>query len=396
MNANTNMNDWRGRIFVLSTDLVGGGAEAQAVSLAVELKSRGWQVDIASMVEATPCPAPLTQAGISMQCLHMPRGRPDFRVIPPLISKLRRERPHIIHSHLVHANLLARFMRHLLPVHALVCTLHNVNMSGVHHDYGRAFEMMHRWTDRLADMTTAICKCAAEQCVRAKAVPPHKMRVMPNGVDLATFRPNAEARAQVRRDLGADTKFVWLAAGRFEFQKDYDNMLRAFATLNEAERSQTTLLISGTGSLEQRTIRLAEELRIAGQVRFLGRRSDMPDVLNAADAFVMSSVFEGSPMALLEAGATGLPIVATAVGGNPEIVLDGRTGFLSEPKNPQALAGQMRRLMNLPGPQRLAMGLAGKAHVEAKHGLKNVVDRWEDLYREIVDRRRPQHAPPPS
>ena len=106
----------------------------------------------------------------------------------------------------------------------------------------------------------------------------------------------------------------------------------------------------------------------------------------------MSSVFEGSPMALLEAGATGLPIVATAVGGNPEIVLDGQTGFLSAPKNPQALAGQMRRMMNLPGQQRRVMGLAGKAHVEAKHGLKNVVDRWEDLYREIVDRRQGQPA----
>lgn len=387
-----NLNNWRGRIFVLSTDLVGGGAEAQAVSLAVELKSRGWQVDVASMVEAAPCPVQLTRAGITMQCLHMPRGRPNFRGIPSLIARLRRERPHIIHSHMVHANLLARFIRRLSPVRALVCTLHNVNMSGVHHDYGRAFEVMHRWTDRLADMTTAICQCAAEQCVRAKAVPPHKMRVMPNGVDLAAFRPDRQARMQVRRDLGVDKKFVWLAAGRFEFQKDYDNMLRAFATLSTAEREQTALLISGTGSLEGQTIRLAEELRISGEVQFLGRRSDMSDVLNAADAFVMSSVFEGSPMALLEAGATGLPIVATAVGGNPEIVLDGQTGFLSEPKNPHALAGQMRRMMNLPGRQRLAMGLAGKAHVETKHGLKNVVDRWEDLYREIVDRRHGQPA----
>ncbi len=380
------MNDWRGRIFVLSTDLAGGGAEAQAVSLAVGLKSRGWQVDMASMVEA-PYPVQLMQAGIPMRCLHMPRGWPDFRVLSPLISKLRRERPHIIHSHLVHANLLARFIRRMLPVRALICTLHNVNMSGVHHDYGRAFEVMHRWTDRLADMTTAICQCAAEQCVRAKSVPAHKMRVMPNGVDLATFKTDDHARARVRRDLGVDGKFVWLAAGRLEFQKDYGNMLRAFASLSESEREQATLLISGTGSLEGQMTRLAEELRISGAVRFLGRRSDMPDVLNAADGFVMSSVFEGSPMALLEAGATGLPIVATAVGGNPEIVLDGRTGYLSEPQNPVALAGQMRRMMDLPRGQRVAMGLAGKAHVAAKHGLENVVDRWEDLYREIVDRR---------
>ncbi len=380
-------NGWRGRIFILSTDLVGGGAEAQAVSLATGLKSRGWEVDIASMVEAAPCPIPLIQAGIEMRCLHMRPGRPDPRVLPSLIALLRRNRPHIVHSHMVHANLLARAIRRVLPAHALICTLHNVNMSGIHHDHGRVFEAMHRWTDPLADMTTAICQCAADQCVRAKAVPPHKIRVMPNGVDMSMFRPDPEARERVRRDLGVGEKFAWLAAGRFEFQKDYDNMLRAFATLSEDERAQTILLVSGTGSLERQTMGLAEELRIAGDVRFLGRRADMPDLLNAADAFVMSSAFEGSPMALLEAAATGIPIVATAVGGIPEIVVDGRTGFLSEPRNPPALGERMRLMMSLPGPERRAMGRAGKTHIEATHGIETVVDRWEDLYREILLRR---------
>ncbi|MGI8992323.1 MAG: glycosyltransferase [Bryobacteraceae bacterium] len=379
--------EWRGRIFVLSTDLVGGGAEAQAVSLATGLKSRGWEVDIASMVEAAPCPVPLIRAGIEMQCLHMRPGRPDPRKLAPLIAMLRRHRPHIVHSHMAHANLAARALRRMLPARAIVCTLHNVNMSGIHRDHGRALEIMHRWTDSLADITTAICQCAVDECVRVKAAPPHKIRMIPNGIDMAVFRPDAAARERVRRSLGVEEKFVWLAAGRLEMQKDYGNMLRAFATLSESERAGTVLLISGTGSLERQMGALAEELRIAGDVRFLGRRADMPDVLNAADAFVMSSAFEGSPLALLEAAATGLPIVATAVGGIPEIVLEGRTGFLSGPGNPAALGEQMRRMMSLPGEERRSMGRAGQAHVEANHRIETVVDRWEDLYREVLSRR---------
>lgn len=380
-------NGWRGRLFVLSTDLVGGGAEAQAVSLATRLKSRGWEVEVASMVEAAPCPVPLIQAGIRMHCLHMRPGRPDPRVIPPLVAMLRRDRPHVIHTHMVHANLLARTIRRVLPAHALVCTLHNVNMSGIHRDHGRVFEVMHRWTDPLADVTTAICQRAVDECVRVKAVPRDKMRMIPNGIDLETFRPHADARERIRRDLGVSEEFVWLAAGRLEAQKDYGNMLRAFATLSPGERAGIVLLISGTGSLERQLHRLAEELRISDDVRFLGRRSDMPDLLNAADAFVMSSAFEGSPLALLEAGATGIPIVATAVGGNPEIVLQGRTGFLCEPHDPRALGEQMRRMMNLPGPERRHLGAAGLAHIAANHGIETVVDRWEDLYREVLSKK---------
>lgn len=381
-----NSTQWRGRIFILSTDLVGGGAEAQAVSLATGLKTRGWEVEIASMVEAAPCPPALRQAGIEMRCLHMRPGRPDPRAIPPLVAMLWRHRPDIVHSHMVHANLLARTIRRVLPIRALICTLHNVNMSGIHRDHGRAFEIMHRWTDPLADITTAICQCAADECVRAKAVPARKMRVVRNGVDMAVFRPDREARERVRRELGVEEKFVWLAAGRIEFQKDYDNMLRAFATLSPDERARGILLISGTGSLKEPMIRLAEELRIDGQVRFLGRRSDMPDLLNAADAFVMSSFFEGSPMALLEAAATAIAIVATEAGGIPEIVFEGRTGFLAEVRNPGALGRQMGRMMNLPGGQRRAMGTAGKAFVEANHRIETVIDRWEDLYREVLSR----------
>jgi len=106
--------------------------------------------------------------------------------------------------------------------------------------------------------------------------------------------------------------------------------------------------------------------------------------MNATDAYVMSSIWEGMPLVLLEAQASGLPIVATDVGGNREVVIDGVTGFLVPPKDPEALAQAMLRLMELPKEKRQEMGEAARQHILANFSLDRVVDKWEALYRELL------------
>jgi glycosyltransferase involved in cell wall biosynthesis len=122
-------------------------------------------------------------------------------------------------------------------------------------------------------------------------------------------------------------------------------------------------------------------------VRLLGLRRDIPDLLNAADAFVLPSLWEGMPLTLLEASATALPIVATDVGGNSEVVLDGKTGYLVPPQEAKALTQAMLRVMLLSANDRIAMGQAGRAHVVQNSELEQVVDRWESLYRELLQRK---------
>ena len=122
-------------------------------------------------------------------------------------------------------------------------------------------------------------------------------------------------------------------------------------------------------------------------MRFLGVRDDVPALVSAADAYVMSSAWEGMPMVLLEAAAGGLPVVTTRVGGNHEAVLDGTTGFLAPARDSGTLASAMSRLMALPAAERREMGERGREHVRANHGLTRVVDRWEALYREVSVRK---------
>lgn len=160
-------------------------------------------------------------------------------------------------------------------------------------------------------------------------------------------------------------------------------MLRAFRKVQHV-RPASRLFIVGQGSLRAETEELAKELGLAEAVRFLGVRNDIPQLMNAADAYVMSSAWEGMPMVLLEAAAVGLPVVATDVGGNREIVRDGYTGLLVPPRDHESLARAMVHLMSLPDAARRAMGQAARAYVEAHYGLERVVDQWEKLYRNCL------------
>jgi glycosyltransferase involved in cell wall biosynthesis len=208
--------------------------------------------------------------------------------------------------------------------------------------------------------------------------------MVPNGVQFEAYGPCAQTRVNLRADLGLDDQFAWLAVGRLEVQKDYPNLLTAMARLRKEHR---VLLIAGDGPLRQPIERLAAELGISEKVRFLGIRKDIPQLMAAADAYVMSSAWEGLPMVLLEAAASSLPIVTTAVGGNNEIVHDEVNGFLVPASNSEALAGAMQRIEHLPAESRLSMGLAGRDHVTKHYSLSSVVDQWETIYRSLLQRK---------
>ncbi|HEX6434242.1 MAG TPA: glycosyltransferase, partial [Gemmatimonadales bacterium] len=133
---------------------------------------------------------------------------------------------------------------------------------------------------------------------------------------------------------------------------------------------------------------LAAELGLGDSVRFLGVRHDVPEVMTAADGYVMSSAWEGMPMVLLEAAAAALPIIATRVGGNHEVVRDQETGYLVAERDAALLAGAMQRLMQLPDPERRDMGARGREHVRTHYGLQRVAEQWEALYRQVLSRKK--------
>ena len=366
------------RLLLLSTDLgMGGGAEEQVIRLAYAFRKKGWETLIVSLLPPSPMPPGFEDRGIPVAHLGMRRGQPDPRSVLRFSRLVREFRPDVVHSHMVHANLLARAARLIQPFPVLVCTLHNLTMAGVEKDWTSAFELAHRVTDGFAELTTAISQSAAGYYVRRRAVPGPKMIVMPNGIDTNDFRHDPSARRRLRRELGVEGRFVWLAVGRLEKAKAYPTLLRAFARLGDGPR---TLLVCGQGSLRDEMAGLAEELGVAGRVQFLGLRTDVPALLSAADAFALSSDMEGLPLVLLQATAAGLPVVATDVGGNPEVIAPGVNGDLVPPGDPEAFAREMARVEALPAEGRAALGRAGRDRTERRFEAEQVMDRWEGLF----------------
>jgi glycosyltransferase involved in cell wall biosynthesis len=378
------------RILYLSTSMGMGGADKLLISAAQEMRCRGHQILIVSLTPLGPMGLQARGAGIATESLQMRRGFPDPRGLLRLVRLVRSWRPDILHSHMIHANLMARALRLVVPLPALVSTIHNI------YEGGPLWMAAYRLTNGLVDHMTIVSQTAADRFIRESIIPKKLLRVLPNGLDTAPFRSvPAGTRESLRSSLGLDDKFVWLAVGRFEVAKDYPNMLHGFAKVREQD-NRAVLLLVGRGSLQAETEALSRDLGLGGSVRFLGVRNDVPEVMSAADGYVLSSAWEGMPIVLLEAAAAGLPIVATVAGGNSEVVSDGVSGFLVPPRESDSLSRAMLRLMGLSEPQRRSMGERGRENVRIHHGLERMVDRWEDLYREVLLDRPGLDPIPPS
>jgi glycosyltransferase involved in cell wall biosynthesis len=350
-------------VVLLTTNLARGGAETAVALLALSLARRGWPVRVVSMIEPSAFQDELAAAGVPLHSLRMRPGWPNPLAVARLLAILRDTRPRVLHSHMFHANMLARAIRLVFPVPLVVSTLHSMAESSRRSADVRTRDWLYRLTDPLSDVTVAVSDAVAERHASARAVPRAKLRVIPNGVDTERFRPRAEPRA--------GREFAWLAVGRLMWKKDYPTMLRAAARARAG-----VLSIAGTGPLES-------ELRALGtDARFLGPRQDIPELMNACDGLLLSSVVEGLPMVLLEAAASGLPCVATDVGGVRDVVVDQRTGFLVPPGDPDALAAAMSRLAGLPIEARRRMGQAARDLALERFDLGVVTAQWERLYRE--------------
>jgi glycosyltransferase involved in cell wall biosynthesis len=366
------------RIAFLINNLDYGGAETQLFRLALLLKARGWDVRVYTMLTPKAYATELEAAYIRVQSLGMARGVGDPRGLLRLAGLLREYAPQVFISFMIHSNLLARLTRVLYWMPVQIASARSIT------EGARWRELAYRITDPLSDMTTQVSQRAAERYIRVGATPAHKMRVIANGVDTARFAPDAAARERLRAELGLGDAFVWAMIGSFEPAKDHDTLLRSFA-LVLTQRPHTLLLLAGRDEpLRSAMEALARELGVAERVRFLGVRRDVPALMNAADAVVLSSAWEGMPNVLLEASSCAVPVVATDVGGVREVVVTEQTGFIVAPRSPEKLTQAMLRLMALSNDECKVMGELGRAYIFATYSFERVIEQWEALIRELL------------
>ena len=357
------------------------GAERQVILLGQELRNRGWHVSMVALSgDGSAARAELAAGGMDFLSLEMRKGLADPRGWMRFHGWLRREAPEIVHAHLPHAAWMARWSRLLAPVPVLIDTIHTPDTGTLGRRLG------YRLSGWLSDRTSAVSNGAAQAWRSSHMVPTRRLIVVPNGVDVERWRPDAGARNDLRQRMGFGGEFLWFTAGRLDPVKDYPTLLHAMMEIPGSAR----LVIAGEGPEEERLRRLAAKNGLGSRVRFLGFQPDVRPWMQAADAFVLASRWEGLPMTLLEAGACALPAVATDVSGSREVVIDGSTGFLARAGDPLALGSAMKRMMCLDAEVRSAMGQMARRNVIEHYGLGGVLDAWKAIYRELLE----QHARP--
>ena len=358
------------KILFVITGLGMGGAEKVVTSLADALARKGHEVCIAYMTGAAVVLP--TSGNIRIINLGMSSKLDAVGALFRLRRLIRNVRPDVVHSHMFHANILARLVRLAAPVRRLISTAHSSNEGG-------ALRMLaYRLTDSLADVSTNVSDEAVEAFIAAKAVRPGRMVAVYNGVAIDSFAFNALARARIRQALSVDYGCQLILAVRLLHEaKGYPNLFHALALLSSRGLSYQ-LCIAGDGPLKADLQALAAQLGIAKHVRFLGIRSDVADLMSAADVFVLPSAWEGFPVVVMEAMANGRVLVATDCGGIREAI--GDAGYLVKSKNSKALADALQSALKLCEVDRAFIGRAARQRVVELYALDAVVIKWLQIY----------------
>ena len=367
------------RIVYVLTSLGVGGAERQVAALGRSMSRDGHAVSL--LVLRPPLAEELDTA---LPIIHLNLRKNPFSLAAALFRARRvllDLHPDLVHSHSFHANIFARLLRLAGASPVVLSTVHNI------YEGGRLRMLAYRVTDGLSLHTTAVSQAVAQRFIERKAVPLRKISVLTNAIDLSEFTPDHIRRAETRTRMAAGENFIWLAAGRLSPAKDYPTLLRAFAQLRTSNPS-TRLWMTGQGTRAELDAleAAAASLNLTERVSWLGLRRDLPALLDAADAFVLSSAWEGMPLVVAEAMAMEKPVVATDVGGVRELVAE--AGLIVPPHSPKSLAEAMQSVMHQSNELRQAHGHAARLRIRQHFNLDSRTDEWESFYQDLLERAR--------
>ena len=320
----------------------------------------------------------------------------DLVAVFRLARLIRAERPQILHTHTAKAGAIGRLAALVAgpdgpPI--VVHTFHGHVLHGYFDPFRtRVFRLLERFLARSSTALIAVSPQVRDDLVSLGVAPAEKFTVVRLGIELDERVAIDDAmRADARRVMGIPSgRFAVGWVGRMTGVKRTDDVVRAFAALR-ARGVDACLCIVGDGPDREQVERRAHELGVVRDCLFLGYQEDVARFFAVFDAFVLSSVNEGTPVVAIEALAAGRPVVATRVGGVPDVVSDGVDGFLVEPGDTEALAERLERLALDPELRR-EMGEAGRARMLPRYAVSRLIDDTDRLYRSLLEARRAAHA----
>ena len=372
-------------------DLLGlhGGAERLALSIATRLNHERFE-SIMCVSRWPPSPPAGVKDPSAQQALELlekasvrflPLGRRRKIELRPWVRLerfLRRERVQVLHMHKFGSNAWGTPVGRMAHVPVLIAHEHTWSYEG---------QPLRRFLDREliargTDCFIAVSREDRRRMIEVEHIDPSRTLFIPNGVP--PVPPASERDARVELGIEPDTPLIGVV-GLLRPQKAINVLLHAISLLTD-NWPDVQVLIVGDGPERENLERMARQLGVQDTVRFLGLRTDVPDLLYALDMAVCCSDFEGSPLSVMEYMSAALPVVATAVGGIPDLIEPGVHGLLVPPGDPPALAESLSELLRSPERAR-AMGVRGREHQRAEFDIDVIIRRVEDLYCEMLEKR---------
>jgi glycosyltransferase involved in cell wall biosynthesis len=379
----------RPAILRVITRLNVGGPARQAILLSNGLKRHGFDSELVSGSEdqneghVPPLGIPHTK----VPTLKRPVDPlSDLRALRSLKDVIGRGRPDIVHTHMAKAGVLGRTAASRAHVPVVVHTFHGHILEGYFsRAASRTFMAIERRLARRSHALVAVSGAVRDQLLAYRIGVPEQWHVIPVGLNLGPYLENAMSRVESRQllDLPRESLLVGFV-GRLVAVKDPDTFLQA-ATRVATERGDVTFIVAGDGELRAQMESRAKQL-LGERIRFVGWVSNLAALYSALDLVVLTSRHEGTPTALVEAGASGRPVVATRVGGVPDVVREGASGLLVPPGDPVAAAGSMLSLL-ADTERRRAMGDAARAWVRDRFSLERLTGDLASLYTHLLGRK---------
>jgi glycosyltransferase involved in cell wall biosynthesis len=361
-------------MFVINT-LARGGAERQLVALATGLDRARFTPSVACVVDSGPLADELTAAGIAVSAFDVRRPR-------ELLSFIRHTRklsPDIVHSFLFGSNIVGTIAATIGGVPVVITSRRSL---GFFKDGRPHYDALQWLANRFTDAVVANANAIRDDTARREHLDPQRISVIHNGVDFERFSASVD-RSAVRQGLrgrGEDAGPLVVVVANLIPYKGHKFFIDAW---RDVLRRMPTAWAIVVGEGPARTALEAWSADIAGHLSFVGSRDDVPAILASADLVVQASLSEGSPNAVLEAMAAARPVVATSVGGTVEAVVHEKTGLLVMPRDTEALAAAMLRLLGDPELARV-YGRAGCQRVHAKFSMSQMVSRYAELYMSLT------------
>lgn len=352
-----------------------GGMERIVVDLAKQQKQSGHVVEVYTIYGEGPLAAELRLSGIPVHVFDKTGGF-NFNFLFSLRNAFKRGHFNVIHTHNHSAGFYGTIAGRMAGIKKIINTRHGM---GNFHNSSKQ-DLLFKFSAMFMDDVVCVCQKAKDRFDELKVASPNKIRVVYNGINLDKFlKVDPDDALSVRNEfhIPVTEKIIGIVA-RLDPAKDMSTLLRAFKIVAE-RKSDVRLMVVGDGKERDLLKNLSKELGIEGRVVFTGVRQDVSRFLNAFDLFVLPSVSEGMSLTLIEAMAARKPVIATDVGGNPEVIINELTGTIIEPGNSKVLAETILRYLDSPSQ---AMTYAHNAQKRAISifGIDRMTEEYQKLY----------------